>query len=53
MKEAVNRELLSVTGLEPQEEDKFMHQLEKLSEAIHQLQQWIADLELYTIPDTL
>jgi monomeric isocitrate dehydrogenase len=29
-----------------------MHQEEQLAEAIQQLQQRIADLELYTVPDT-
>jgi hypothetical protein len=39
VKEAVNRALRSVTGLEPQAEDRVMHQVEKLTEAIQQLQQ--------------
>jgi hypothetical protein len=29
-----------------------MHQVEKLAEAIHQLQQRITDLELCTVPNT-
>jgi chromosome segregation ATPase len=41
-----------VTGLEPQEEDRVMHQVEQLAEAIQQLQQQIADLELRTVPNT-
>jgi chromosome segregation ATPase len=52
VKEAVNRALHSVTGLEPQAEDRVTHQVEKLTEAIQQLQQRIADLELCTVPDT-
>jgi hypothetical protein len=39
VKEAVNRALRSVTGLEPQAEDRVTHQVEKLAEAIQQLQQ--------------
>jgi hypothetical protein len=34
VKEAVNRALRSVTGLEPRAEDRVEHQLEKLMEAI-------------------
>ena len=52
MKEAVNIALRFMTGLEPQEEDQVTHQVEKLTEAIQQLQQSTADLELHTIPDT-
>jgi hypothetical protein len=37
LKEAVNRALLSMTRLELQEEDRIMHQVEKLAEAIQQL----------------
>jgi hypothetical protein len=39
VKEAVNRALRSVTGLEPQAEDRVEHQVEQLVEAIQQLQQ--------------
>jgi hypothetical protein len=39
VKEAVNRALHSVTGLEPQAEDQVTHQVEQLTEAIQQLQQ--------------
>jgi hypothetical protein len=40
VKEAVNRALRSVTGLEPTKaEDRVMHQVEQLAEAIQQLQQ--------------
>jgi chromosome segregation ATPase len=52
VKEAVNRALRSVTGLEPKAEDRVEHQVEQLVEAIQQLQQRIADLELRTVPDT-
>jgi hypothetical protein len=51
VKEAVNRALLSVTGLELQEEDRVTHQVEHLVEAIQQLQQRITDLELHTVPN--
>jgi VIT1/CCC1 family predicted Fe2+/Mn2+ transporter len=53
VKEAVNRALRSVTGLEKKEEDPVEHQVAKLAEAIQQLQQRIADLELQTVPSTL
>jgi hypothetical protein len=52
VKEAVNRELRSMTGLEPQTEDRVTQQVEQLIEAIQQLQQRIIDLELRTVPDT-
>jgi hypothetical protein len=39
VKEAVNRALHSVIGLEPQPEDRVTHQVENLVEAIQQLQQ--------------
>jgi hypothetical protein len=52
VQEAVNRALRSVTGLEPKAEDRVMHQVDQLAEAIQQLQQRIADLELRTVPDT-
>jgi hypothetical protein len=38
VKEAVNRALHSVTGLEKKEEDPVEHQVEQLVEAIQQLQ---------------
>jgi septation ring formation regulator EzrA len=49
VKEAVNISLFSMTGL------KYLvkHQVEKLTEAIQQLQQRIIDLELCTLPNTL
>jgi VIT1/CCC1 family predicted Fe2+/Mn2+ transporter len=53
VKEAVSRALHSVTGLEKKEEDPVEHQVAKLAEAIQQLQQRIADLELQTVPSTL
>jgi uncharacterized protein YaaN involved in tellurite resistance len=52
VKEAVNIALCSMTGLEPQAEDRVEHQVEKLEEAIQQLQQRITDLELCTVPST-
>jgi hypothetical protein len=39
VKEAVNRALHSVTGLELQAEDRVTHQVEQLAEAVQQLQQ--------------
>jgi hypothetical protein len=53
VKEAVNRALHSMTGLEPWEKDRVTYQVEQLVEVIQQLQQQIADLELCTVPDTL
>ena len=52
VKEAVNRALHSVTGLETKVEDRVEHQVDRLAEAIQQLQQTIVDLELHTVPDT-
>jgi hypothetical protein len=52
VKEAVNRALLSVTGLEQMEEDPVENQVAKLVEAIQQLQQRVAELELQTVPST-
>jgi hypothetical protein len=52
VKEAVNRALRSVTGLEKKEEDPVEHQVAQLAEAIQQLQQRIADLELQAVPST-
>jgi proline dehydrogenase len=52
VKEAVNTTLRSMTGLEPQVEDHVENQVEKLAEAIHQLQQQIAYLEIHIVPDT-
>ena len=40
-------------GLEKKEEDPVDYQVVQLAEAIQQLQQRIADLELQTIPSTL
>jgi hypothetical protein len=39
-----------MTGLEKKEEDPVEHQVAQLVEAIQQLQQRIADLELQTVP---
>jgi hypothetical protein len=52
VKEAVHRALRSVTGLEKMEEDPVESQVVKLAEAIQQLQQRIAELELQTVPST-
>jgi transcriptional regulator of met regulon len=52
VKEAVNREMLSVTVLEIKAEDRVARQVNQLAEAIQQLQQCIADMELRTIPET-
>ena len=41
-----------MTGLEPWEKDRVTHEVEKLTEAIQQLQPWIIDLELCTVPNT-
>jgi hypothetical protein len=38
VKEAVNRALHSMTGLEPKEEDRVEHQVEQLTKAIQHLQ---------------
>jgi hypothetical protein len=53
VKEAVNKELHSMIGLELKAEDQVTHQVEKLTKAIQQLQQRIVGLELRTVPDTL
>jgi uncharacterized protein YaaN involved in tellurite resistance len=52
VKEAVNRALLSVIGLEQKEEEPVEHQVAQLAEIIQQLQQRITDLELRTVPST-
>jgi hypothetical protein len=46
VKEAVNRALHSMTGLEKKVEEPVEHQVAQLAEAIQQLQQRITDLEL-------
>jgi hypothetical protein len=53
VKEAVNRALRSVTGLEQIEEDPVESQVAKLAAAIQQLQQRVAELELQAVPSTL
>jgi hypothetical protein len=53
VKEAVNRALRSVMGLEQKEEEPVEHQVAQLAETIQQLQQRITDLELRTVPSTL
>jgi hypothetical protein len=52
VKEAVNRSLLYVTGLEHIEEDPMENQVAKLAEAIQQLQQRVVELELQAVPST-
>jgi hypothetical protein len=42
-----------VTGLEQMEEDPVESQVGKLVEAIQQLQQRVAELELQAVPSTL
>jgi hypothetical protein len=53
VKEAVNRALHSVMGLEQKEEYLVEHQVAQIVESIQHLQQRIAYLELKTIPSTL
>jgi hypothetical protein len=53
VKEAINIALRSVTGLEKIEEDPIENQVAKLAEAIQQLQQRVAELEIQTTPSTL
>jgi predicted nucleic acid-binding Zn-ribbon protein len=52
VKQAVNGALCSVTGLEKKVKDQVENQVVQLVEAIQQLQQRIADLELQTVPST-
>jgi hypothetical protein len=52
VKEAVKRELCSMTILEIKEEDRVTQQVDQLAEAIQQLQQCIEDLVLCTVLDT-
>jgi hypothetical protein len=52
-KEAVTRALRSVLGLAQIEEDTVESQVEKLVEAIQQLQARVAELELQAVPSTL
>jgi hypothetical protein len=53
VKEVVSRALRFVTGLEQKEECPVEHQVAQLIEAIQQLQQRIADLEIQIVPSTL
>jgi hypothetical protein len=53
VKEAVNRELRSMMGLEKKEEDPMDNEVVKLAKAIQQHQQRIAYVELQTVPSTL
>jgi DNA-binding HxlR family transcriptional regulator len=50
VKEAINRALHSATILEIKVEYRGTQQVNQLTEAIQQLQQCIADLELRTVP---
>jgi chromosome segregation ATPase len=52
VKEAVTRALRSVSGLTQIEEDTVESQVEKLVEAIQQLQARVAELELQAMPST-
>jgi hypothetical protein len=52
VKEEINRALHYVTSLELHAEDQVMHQVEKLTKVIQQLQQRITNLELCNVPDT-
>jgi uncharacterized protein YaaN involved in tellurite resistance len=51
-KEAVNKALRSVTGLEKMKEDPMENQVANLVEAIQHLQQRVVELELQTVPST-
>jgi hypothetical protein len=53
VKEAFNREIFSVTGLEEKKEYPVEHQVAHLVEDIQQLQQRIAYLEIQMVPSTL
>jgi VIT1/CCC1 family predicted Fe2+/Mn2+ transporter len=52
VKEAVTRALHSVSGLTQIEEDTVESQVEKLAEAIQQLQARVVELELQAVPST-
>jgi hypothetical protein len=52
VKEAVTRELCSVSGLTQIEEDIVESQVEKLDESIQQLQARVVKLELQSMPST-
>jgi hypothetical protein len=52
VKEAVNRAVHSVIGLDPKVEDRVANQVEQLAESIQHLQQRITYLELHTVPET-
>jgi hypothetical protein len=52
VKEAVTRELRSMSGLTQIEEDTMESQVEKLDEAIQQLQVRVAELEQQVMPST-
>jgi hypothetical protein len=52
VKEAVSRELRSMTFVEIKVEDRVTQQVEKHTESIQQLQQCITDLELRIVPET-
>jgi hypothetical protein len=52
VKEEVSKALHSVTGLEKKTKELVEHQVAQLAEAIQQLQQRIAYLELQTVPST-
>jgi hypothetical protein len=52
IEEAVNKEFLSMTGLEQKAEDPIECQVMTLAEVIQKIQQRVVDLELHTIPQT-
>jgi DNA-directed RNA polymerase subunit F len=53
VKEAVNRALSYVTGLEKKEKEPLEHLVTQLTDAIQKLQQKITYLELRIVPNTL
>jgi hypothetical protein len=53
VKEAVTRELHSISGLAQIEEDIVESQVEKLVQDIQQLQARVAEMELQAVPSTL
>jgi hypothetical protein len=53
VRETVNRELFSMSGLAQMEEETVEIQMGKLIEAIQQLQARVAELELQAVSSTL
>jgi uncharacterized protein YaaN involved in tellurite resistance len=52
IKEAVNKELHSVTVIEVKNKERIPQQVGQLTKVIQKLQQRIADLELCVVPET-